>query len=250
MEIRTNLQELNAANRAPFDRQELVNLQDITRERELVFSSVKPQEARMDVRLSDIVGHDQMYDALVWGDCLMKGKALKRLERNLEYLKSAPDYYRQLLANAEALSFVKVEDEFYISTGKHRTVILRYLAHFNPEIFGDDPILRNVHITEDRVIDYDYMSLRNQLTDVTDKMGITLHMHYTRRTSDEICATLHSDDFQAGMLSVKRSEIKALVHALERPEWLKKVQGHPFHQHATFLQNTDFASILQFAGRR
>lgn len=105
-----------------------------------------------EVNLNNVVGHTQMYPYLSWNKLLF---SIRRSTRNLEKLEGNPEYYLSGSPKSD-WTFIDIDGSLFIDQGKHRTGILRYLAHFNPRIFYDGPIAKGVTVTK-RHVDHDTM---------------------------------------------------------------------------------------------
>jgi hypothetical protein len=87
------------------------------------------------IDLSKIVGHAQGYPPMTWNYMLNN---LKRISKNLNLLEKSPDYYLERLGSG--VSFLEIDGQLFIGTGKHRATIAKYLAHFNPHKFDDQTV--------------------------------------------------------------------------------------------------------------
>ena len=160
--LKTDLQRLNQGSPAPFSDKIIHNFDEYLRERG-IYLLPESQSLVMDIPLDKVIGIDQMYGGNTWGQCL-SGYWLKRLERNLLELERNPDYY--LCSNRKHdISFIKIGEDYFIKSGKHRTIIARFLAHFNQDTFKGLSPLRNASVTE-YFIDKEYIQMKSELAKV------------------------------------------------------------------------------------
>lgn len=132
--IRTNLRELVAHEAPPFHG----NILTVWREwSDQLFFIEKGETVENDsVNLDQIIGHDQGYGKMSWEYMFSN---LKRINRRREELEGNPDYYLRG-RDYVAWSFLNLDGAYFISQGKHRTTIARYLAHYNPYYFPHNKI--------------------------------------------------------------------------------------------------------------
>ncbi|MDN3484373.1 hypothetical protein QL989_03325 [Pseudoalteromonas sp. APC 3224] len=139
--MKTDLLKLTNEISTPFDNSVLVRFDD---EYKNLFFLDKEDELQNEViPLEKIVGHDQGYGELTWKQNLLN---LKRIKSRLNQLIENPHYYLNNIAGDKP-SYIKVNDKFFISCGKHRSTIARYFAYFNPELFPSGPQISGAKVT-------------------------------------------------------------------------------------------------------
>lgn len=106
------------------------------------------------IDVSRVIGHSQGYGEMTWGYMIHN---LKRIEARLKEVAHNPGYYLNDQEKTD-WSFIEVDDQLFLSSGKHRTTVLRYLAHYNPSEFPEGPIARKVKVTK-RYLDHETMEL-------------------------------------------------------------------------------------------
>ena len=196
--MHTNIQELNIASPAPFSNDILINFTKFITDNDIHLKD-ETFDYRCDIPLNKIVGIDQMYGGGSWGSCL-EGSWLKRLDRGLIELNDNPNYYLSDEPK-EGLSFKKVGEYYFITGGKHRTIIARFLAHFNQDVFNGYSPLRNVMVTE-HFVDEEFYHLRARIERLGDNFPqLTFKVeHYT-------------DEDESGFLKVSSSLSKYALRA-------------------------------------
>jgi len=145
--LKTNLQEIIKNENTPFCSDELGLLIDLYSDDRYYLPETKSKITTVDV--SKIIGHAQGYNAMTWNHMLF---GLKRINRRCNELIDNPDYYFQ---DAQKIdwSFIEIEGNYFISSGKHRTTVFKYFSYLNPNYFKDGPIIRGVDVIH-RKIDY------------------------------------------------------------------------------------------------
>lgn len=215
--MNTELQILNKQTPAPFSHDTLINYGKYINSNNICLTSGQCYY-RGDIPMDKIVGIDQMYGDGTWGDCL-EGTWLKRIAENLDELRSNPGYY--LNAQHEYLSFIKVGEDYFISEGKHRSILARFLAHFNPEIFAGTSPLRNVPITE-YFIDTDYLDIKERVDNIAQRYPHLVFKlkHYTSQSEVGFLKV----SLKKGELPVSnvyefysREEMNHIIDALDNP---------------------------------
>ncbi|CCO44184.1 hypothetical protein VIBNISOn1_1050010 [Vibrio nigripulchritudo SOn1] len=177
--IRTNLKQLNADNPTPFSEDIIHNYYTYLRDNSIYLKAEHKSYMGV-IPVDQVVGIDQMYgDDATWSDCL-NGAWLKRIERNLEALTSNPLYYLDTQEKS-GLSFIKIGDHYFISQGKHRTVIARFFKHFNPQMFSDSEPSLHAYITE-YFIDREFMIMKHRLEQLNQDWS-SLQMEINHVTS-------------------------------------------------------------------
>lgn len=153
-----------------------------------------------------------MYGDMTWGQCL-NGKGLKRIESNLEHLERNPSYY---LSESEktGLSLKKIGDNYFISTGKHRVILARFLEHFNPDVFNSVSPLRNIDVYE-YFLDTEFMDFQREIS-ALEKAFPELYFNLTYGAkSDQICLTIHRINSNLGCENYTRTEIPSCIYKLK-----------------------------------
>jgi len=215
--MNTELQILNQQAPAPFSHDNLINYGEYINSNNICLTSEK-RCYRGDIPMDKIVGIDQMYGDATWGDCL-EGKWLKRIVPNLDELRASPEYY--LNDQHDNLSYIKVGNDYFISQGKHRSVLARFLAHFNPDRFAGISPLRNVPITE-RFIDTEYTDIKQRIDDIKKRYPHLVFQlkHYTSQSEVGFLKV----SFKNGELPVSnvyefysREEVDHIIDALINP---------------------------------
>lgn len=150
--MNTDILEQIASQPPPFHEGKLCTYRDWAADKYV--SEVLHQPITAVVDLRDVIGHGQGYGELTWGGMLGK---LSRLESRLKELQQNPTYYLSLEGKHD-WSFIKVEGKLFIDQGKHRSVILRYLAHYNPSLFPNGPVVSGVKVIP-REVDWELTDL-------------------------------------------------------------------------------------------
>ena len=176
----------------------------------------------VNVDISKVIGHDQIYGVMTWQYMLHN---LKRIESRLQDLADTPGYYTDD-AVKDDWSFIEVEDQLFIDDGKHRTTILRYLAYYNPSEFPDGAIARNVELTR-RHIDYQTMDL---VCSVKKKLKPYEHMKIEYigdpyRGHKWQLLNLSQDNGQI----LFRDQLAELDHDLTTTNFIKRLIGKGYH---------------------
>lgn len=158
--IKTNIQELQSRFPAPFSTQKLVNYGEYLHNERITLRH-HSINTMGEVPLSQVIGIDQLHGDISWAD-LLSGRGLKKLRENLERLERNPHYYLSD-QEKEKLEFVKIGTCYFVKSGKHRTVIARFLEHFNQQQFLNRNPLGEVKITE-YFPDYEFMALKASIS--------------------------------------------------------------------------------------
>lgn len=223
--FRKNLQELNEKTPAQFSDDVILNYSDYLRLKGIaLFPNYK--KIVEDIPLGKVIGIDQGYGDMTWGDCL-NGRHLKRIRRNLQELEDNPGYY---LSDTEKshLSFKKIGDEYFISTGKHRVVIARFFEHFNPHAFQNRSPLRNVEIYE-YFLDYEFMGIQSLVKELEkDFPELHFSLTYTDK-ADEVCLTIVRTDSYNRSEKYTRSEVSDCIKQLKNPNIFHKLISEKTH---------------------
>lgn len=230
--LRTNLQELNEKTPAPFTNDVILNYSDYLRSKGITLFP-NYQKIIEDVPLEKIIGIDQMYGDMKWGDCL-DGRYLKRINRNLQELERNPDYYLSDIEKS-GLSLKKIGDEYFINAGKHRVVIARFLEHFNPHAFQNLSPLRNVEIYE-YFLDYEFMDIQSSVKEIEkDFPELHFSLTYTDK-ADEVCLTIVRTGSYNGSERYTRSEVPCCLEKLKNPSIVQKFRTEKTHNLLSFKQ--------------
>lgn len=218
--IRTNIQDLNKQKPAPFSDDVIYNYGTYLRENNIYLKDDVKYYVDS-IPIDNIVGIDQMYgDDSTWGQCL-EGRWLKRLDRNLVDLEINPQYY---LSENElsSLSFIKVEDKYFIRAGKHRTIIARFLAYFNPEVFSERSPFQFAKVAEYHV-DTEYVYLKRRFEALAVKYaGLTFELQHTTRTSDRSFLIVKEKGHRVKLETFSRDQAYQVLEALENPSMKAK----------------------------
>ena len=128
----TNIKEINL-NEVPFsnDKLEFLNTSDIEIGEQYIGS----------VDLSLVVGTDHLDYAEKTQKVVFQN--LKRATRNIVDLKKSPEYYFKQVKKKD-WSFYKIDEQYFISKGNHRTVIGRFFFYLTSQ----KPVIHGVSITE------------------------------------------------------------------------------------------------------
>lgn len=176
-----------------------------------------------EIDVSRVVGHDQGYGEMTWAYMLQN---LKRIDRRLKELASNSDYYLSH-ENKRDWVFIEVDDKIFISTGKHRTTILRYLAHYNPEHFPQGPIARGVTVHK-RYRDHQISDL---VTDIHRKIVGYPHLSFKY-------IGIHSGEMRWHLINANQNFVSTLTraqlaefhHDLSESNFFKRVIGRGYHR--------------------
>lgn len=215
--MNTEIQTLNSQTPAPFSHDNLINYAKYINSNGICLTG-EERCYRGDIPMDKIVGIDQMYGDGTWSECL-EGKWLKRIAPNLEELRANPEYY--LSDQHDNLSYIKVGENYFISAGKHRSVIARFLAYFNPERFAGTSPLRNVLITE-YFIDTQYLDIKRKVDNIAQRYPHLMFKlkHYTSQSEVGFLKV----SFKNGELPVSnvyefysREEMDHIIDALINP---------------------------------
>lgn len=228
--LRTNLQELNDRTPAPFSNDIILNYSDYLKHKGFIlFPNYK--KLVEDIPLKKVIGIDQMYGDMKWGDCL-NGKYLKRINRNLQELERSPEYYLSDIEKS-GLSFKKIGDEYFINTGKHRVVIARFLEHFNSSVFQNRSPLRNAEIHE-YSLDYEFMNIKSAVAELEKEYPeLYFSLIYTDK-ADEGCLTIIRKNSHCSAEMYTRSEVPGCIEQLKNPNIFQKINSEKTHNVLSF----------------
>lgn len=173
------------------------------------------------IDVSRVIGHEQGYGEMSWLEML---HGLKRIESNLKELARNPTYYLSCEEKPH-WSFVEVDDKIFISSGKHRTTVLRYLAHYNPEHFKTGPIARGVQLFR-RHLDYETMDLVNAINQRIEAFP-HLSFRYIGGHMGERRWQL-SNQSQNSFWNLTRGQIEELSHDLSETSFIKRLIGRGY----------------------
>jgi hypothetical protein len=153
---------------------------------------------------------------------------LKKLEENPEFYKYSHDNQREMM------SYIKVGDDYFISTGKHRTVIARFLEHFNPLYLGNHRSISDVSI-EWKTIDYEFMRKRDEIYEIQEQYP-DLTFDVTHTTDDDgLALTIHPHGSEKKE-SFTRAELRDVIDALKTPSLIKKLSDDKMHRLIPFTK--------------
>ncbi|MGF1822749.1 hypothetical protein [Vibrio splendidus] len=214
MQIVTDLVRLNENAPAPFSETIIHNYHTYL-EANGVYLQNRVEQKVEAVPVEQVVGIHQMYgDDANWGDCL-QGAWLKRINPNLEQLRSNPEYYLNDTCKA-GMSFIKIEDKYFIETGKHRTVIAKFLAYFNPSVFEESP-LRSIPVTE-YFIDHDFITMKANLLEIANSYPqLQFEIRHTTALDNYSFLTISEVDPKGKYESFSRAQYQDVVEGLTRP---------------------------------
>lgn len=174
-----------------------------------------------DVDVSQVIGHDQGYGCLSWAEMLY---GLKRIDSNLKELARNPAYYLSSEKKPH-WSFLEVDNKIFISSGKHRTTVLRYLAHYNPDHFEAGPIARGVQLYK-RHLDYETIDLVNAINQKIEAFP-HLGFSYIGDRMGERRWEL-SNRSQGSVWKLTRPQIEELCHDLSQTSYIKRLLGRGY----------------------
>lgn len=230
MNLKTQLRELNKITPAPFSNDVIFNYSDYLTSNGIMLLP-KYRKKIEDIPLAKVIGIDQMYGDMKWGDCL-DGLHLKRINRNLQELDSNPNYYLSDIEKT-GLSLKKIGDEYFINTGKHRVVIARFLEHFNPHYFENISALRNIEVYE-YFVDYDFMDIQASVAELEKEFPeLDFSLTYTDKT-DEGCLTIVRTGSYSRAALYTRSEIPDCIEKLRNPNIMHKFRCEKTHNLLSF----------------
>lgn len=230
MLLKTNLRELNALNPAIFAN-DLIICQSDYLDKTAIYLHPEYNKIQGNVPLDRVVGHSQMYDEMTWGDCLA-GRYLKRIDSGLRWLEANPSYYLDS-SPKEGVAFTKIGNDYFIITGKHRTVIARFLQYYNQNVFASASPLSNVSIFE-RTVDYQYMALIKEV-DMLKELYPNLEfvMEYTH-SNEELCLSVHPRRYGMPSGFFTRSELTDCISDFKKPSLMKKLNSSKTHQFVSY----------------
>ena len=219
MNIETDLVRLNENDPAPFSGTIIHNYHTYL-EANGVYLQNRVELKVESVPVELIVGIDQMYgDDARWGDCL-NGTWLKRIKRNLNELYNNPNYYLDDTDKA-GMSFIKIENQYFIQSGKHRTVIARFLAHFNPTLFEDSP-LKSIPVTE-YFIDHEFTEMKVRLLELAKRHPqLEFEVSHTTDNDDLGFLLISEVDHKGAYVSFCRNQYDAVIEGLTQPSLREK----------------------------
>jgi len=181
----------------------------------------------VDVNINKVIGHDQMYQPMSWSYML---EHLKRINRRCKDLAENPSYYMKRQKEDKCL-FIETEGNYFISAGKHRTTVLKYLAHFNPDIFPDGPIMRGVEVIS-RQIDYALEKDIERIKILLDRSELQhLRLGIKREFSREVSFYIANDARQTRYIFLTRDELPVMIEALESDNLLQRMFGKEYSRY-------------------
>lgn len=216
--MKTNLQDLNTASPTPFSNDILHNFNSFIEGNDIALKA-ETAEYRSDIPMSKIVGIHQGYGGASWSSCL-EGCWLKRLDANLQKLIDNPNYYLSEEPKVE-MSFVKVGEHYFIHAAKHRTIIARFFAHFNPEVFNGKTPLQNVLVVE-HFIDKEFYQLKARVERLCEHFPhLTFKVeHLTDKDEGgflKVSSSINNFEFYS------RAEVYSVLSILEHPRLRDKL---------------------------
>lgn len=241
--IRTDIQTLNKQNPAPFSGDIIHNYGTYLRTHELHLKD-HADHYLASIPLDQVVGIDQMYgDDATWGECL-EGRWLKRLDRSLAELENHPQYY---LSEEELhnLSFIKIEDKYFIRAGKHRTIIARFLAHFNPDVFNDRSPFALAKVTE-YYIDTEFTSFKERFAAVADHYpSLTFELRHTTNENDLHFLLVKEKEASNKIEAFSRAQAFQVLEALENPSIKAKWQSRHVYRSSNIYSFIPYRTCFQ-----
>lgn len=222
-EIKTDIQALNKRSPAPFSDDIIFNYGTYLREHDIHLKG-NAKRYVAPIPLDKVIGIDQLYgDDSTWGQCL-EGRWLKRLESRLVELEINPHYYLSE-TKPHNLSFIKVGDKFFISQGKHRTIIARFLAYFNPEIFRDRMPFSLAKVIEYE-IDTEYAFIKKRFEAVAiNYPALTFQLKHTTTEDDFNFLVVRQEKPNCKVLVFNRIQAYQVLESLENPSIKAKWQS-------------------------
>lgn len=214
---------------APFSECQLIHMDDYIRINDLLFiDEITDTNALLPI--DKIIGVSRLHPEFIWGSFLNCRGSHGKMEDALSALAKNPDYYL-FDEKKEYWSFYKIDDEYFISEGKHRTVTVRFFAHFNPQIFGENPMIRYCTVME-KIVDREFISFKKEINRL-------MPQHKNIKSFITHCV---NDEKYSVMISVNgnythcfyRSELPMLVNALQEPCLLEWVRGNKFYSFMSF----------------
>lgn len=226
MEYRTEIVALNLREPAPFSNCVLENYNEYLTANHISLKRTS-KTVHGDVPLDKIIGIDQMYGGISWGEFL-KGNGLKRIRSNLDLLERSPEYY--LSSKPKQLSFIRIDDKYFISEGKHRSIIARFFAHFNPSVMGVPPVIKTVTITE-YIPDLEFMRIDQAVKDLEKRYPyLYFSLRYTDKEKDACLLITHRERFNVESFRCTRSNTWKAIKAFSNPTiWAKLKNQKPYH---------------------
>lgn len=227
--MKTDLQLLNEKFPAPFGDDIIQNYNEYIIENDIYLWSEEKQLVT-DIPLDMVTGIDQGYGGKTWAQCL-NGAWLDRLSTIMSDLKRKPYYYLRDCPKFD-MDFIKVGDDYFIRQGKHRTVIARFLAHYNPEYFSDRSPLKNIPVRE-YFIDNKYPKIKAVLFEI-EKLHPELHFNLERTTALD-------DEKFLRVQSISGHEIMKCISRLQVDEVLSR---HNVFNTFTEIQRDEFPRAI------
>ena len=220
LQLKIDLHRLNEESPAPFGNDTIHNFYQYLRDNDL-YLHAESKSLVMDIPLDKIVGIDQMYGGKTWAQCL-NGSWLKRIDSNLSRLKETPEYYLCDRPKKD-IYFTKVNDKYFIVAGKHRTIISRFLAHFNKDVFNDRSPLRNISVTE-YFVDTEYTRIKHEIAEV-EKLypHLKFELEHTTSVDSRRCLIIQQNDHPYHCELFSRSEVWNIISILRRPKLKDKL---------------------------
>lgn len=227
--VNTNLVDLNRDKPAPFSSEKMVDFFEYTKQENFFFKEEFNYYEGC-VPIDKMVGTSQRHKVREWGDALLY---MKRIKQRLNCLKENPDYYRDQ-DKKDHITYIKVNENYFADDGVHRTVIAKFLLHFNSEFFGDKPVLGTVGIRE-LALDHSFMRLKSEIDKLVSRNSNLQIQQWSYKTSGNEWRiankvnTLCVVDKKKEILHFNLSELEDLANALKKPNFLKKLNRDRYH---------------------
>ena len=220
--LQTKIVELNRQSPAPFSNTIVRNYANLLRERNINLNS-KSISFVGSVPIEKVIGIDQSYgDDSSWGEWL-EGSCLKRLKYRMTELQESPEYYLSDELK-DGMSFAKIGEEYFVVTGKHRTTIAKFLAHFNPMAFSNRSPLSSVQITE-YFVDYEYQDIEKRFESLELRYpGLKFELEHTSTDVDRRFLLIREKCSHGLFEAYTRQEAIALLNDFESPSLIKKLK--------------------------
>ncbi len=239
--IRTNLQELNIESPAPFSNDTLYNFHNYLRNKGLHLTD-ESKVYTASIPMDQIAGINQIYgDDATWSDCL-NGRWLKRLDRALWELDEDPIYYVDAEPKS-GVSFVKVEDKYFVTEGKHRTIVSRFFEHFNPHMFPDSP-LKNATVRE-FYVDREFIEMQRQIEALANQYPeLDFKLQHTTDVDDGRFLTIVERNAYNKMGCFTRGQYQSVISALTCPSLREKWHSMQTIRHSNIYDFITYSACL------
>ena len=218
--IRTNIQALNKQDPAPFSDDIIHNYCTYLKDNNIYLTNGK-KDYIAPIPLNRVIGIDQGYgDDATWGQCL-EGRWLKRLKRNLIDLEDNPQYYLPEV-DQPSPSFTKIGADYFIIAGKHRTIIAKFLSHFNPQVFRNRSPFEFAKVTE-YFIDTEFTSIKNRFDAIANTYSsLIFKLQHTAVENDPSFLLVREKGGNRKSEAFTRAQTYQVLDALEHPSVKEK----------------------------